>query len=251
MDIPRLGGEPDRGTAACLGHSHSNAGSPTHWVRPGIEPASLWILVRLISAVPQWELLWLTFERRNLTDWRKDPPVSYWRRVYRDAAGCHRETAQEASVGWEATVGMQAMGACWPQTHGHAALVCRYPSCVMPGTQQMHRPCLLTRNGWKKRVAESIWQTLQKSAWTRTLFSARGLSPWSEAPLGKPQLWPKSHSLQQVSWVTVNNTLWLPLTHTCVQWSKGCPPGGPSCYEGLKDGAAIRFSATSPVLTSL
>ena len=36
--------------------AHSNAGSPTHWARPGIEPASSWILVGFISTVPQWEL---------------------------------------------------------------------------------------------------------------------------------------------------------------------------------------------------
>ena len=28
----------------------------THWLRPGIEPASSWILVGFISTVPQWEL---------------------------------------------------------------------------------------------------------------------------------------------------------------------------------------------------
>ena len=37
--------------------AHDNAGSLTHWERPGIEPATLWYLVRFISAVPQWELL--------------------------------------------------------------------------------------------------------------------------------------------------------------------------------------------------
>ena len=29
--------------------AHSNAGSLTHWVRPGIEPVSSWILVRFVS----------------------------------------------------------------------------------------------------------------------------------------------------------------------------------------------------------
>ena len=58
-------------TAAGLHHSHSNSGSeprlwhipqlmvtgsPTHWVRPGIEPASSWTLVGFISAAPQGEL---------------------------------------------------------------------------------------------------------------------------------------------------------------------------------------------------
>ena len=41
---------------ASLHYSHSNAGSLTHWGRPGMEPASSWILVRLLSAAPQQEL---------------------------------------------------------------------------------------------------------------------------------------------------------------------------------------------------
>ena len=65
-------------TAAGLCHSHSNARSelylwpapqlmavpnpqPTEWGQPGIEPASLWILVRFISAAPQRELQEKTF----------------------------------------------------------------------------------------------------------------------------------------------------------------------------------------------
>ena len=35
--------------AAGLHHSHSNAGSLTHWVRPGIEPASSWVVVGIIN----------------------------------------------------------------------------------------------------------------------------------------------------------------------------------------------------------
>ena len=75
MEVPRLGGEI-RATADDLRCSHgnigseqltsvvyatyttaqSNAGSPTHWLRLGMEPASSRILVRFISAVPQWQL---------------------------------------------------------------------------------------------------------------------------------------------------------------------------------------------------
>ena len=62
--------------AAGLCHSHSNAGSEpplqltpllhnagslTHWVRPGIEPMSSWILVRFLSAEPWWERLYWDF----------------------------------------------------------------------------------------------------------------------------------------------------------------------------------------------
>ena len=42
--------------AVYLHQSHSNAGSLTHWARPGIEPASSWMLVRFVSTEPQWEL---------------------------------------------------------------------------------------------------------------------------------------------------------------------------------------------------
>ena len=35
---------------------HSNAGSLTHWTRPGIKPASSWILVRFIYPEPRQEL---------------------------------------------------------------------------------------------------------------------------------------------------------------------------------------------------
>ena len=38
-------------TTVC-GHTRSLI----HWVRPGMEPTSLWILVRFITAEPQWEL---------------------------------------------------------------------------------------------------------------------------------------------------------------------------------------------------
>ena len=62
-----------RAAAAGPHHSHSNAGSEphlqpipqlkalldslTHWARPGIEPTTLWILVRFIIAELQRELL--------------------------------------------------------------------------------------------------------------------------------------------------------------------------------------------------
>ena len=49
-------GQIGAATAASLHHSHTNTGSPTYWARPGIEPASSWILVGFPSAVPQWEL---------------------------------------------------------------------------------------------------------------------------------------------------------------------------------------------------
>ena len=36
--------------------AQGNAGSLAHWARPGIEPASSWMLIRFVSAEPWWEL---------------------------------------------------------------------------------------------------------------------------------------------------------------------------------------------------
>ena len=36
--------------------AHGHAGSLTHWPRPGIEPASSWMLVTFVTAEPWWQL---------------------------------------------------------------------------------------------------------------------------------------------------------------------------------------------------
>ena len=41
--------------------AHGNAGSLTHWARPGIEPATSWFPVGFVSTVPQRELQHLAF----------------------------------------------------------------------------------------------------------------------------------------------------------------------------------------------
>ena len=65
----------NRATAAGLHHSlsnsgskprlrptpHCNAGTPTQWARPGIEPATSWFLVGFVTAVLWRELLQLSF----------------------------------------------------------------------------------------------------------------------------------------------------------------------------------------------
>ena len=48
MEVPRLGVKLNLQLAAYT-TAHGNAGSPTHWVRPRIELASSWILVRFLS----------------------------------------------------------------------------------------------------------------------------------------------------------------------------------------------------------
>ena len=51
--------------AAGLHHSSGNAGSLTHCMRPGIEPATSWFLVGFVSTAPRQELqvceFWITF----------------------------------------------------------------------------------------------------------------------------------------------------------------------------------------------
>ena len=47
---------PDPSRICNLHHAHDHTGSLIHWVRPGIEPGSSQILVRLITTGPQREL---------------------------------------------------------------------------------------------------------------------------------------------------------------------------------------------------
>ena len=55
MEVPRLGVESELKLPAYT-TAHGNAGSLTHWVRPGIEPEASWFLVGFISTGPRWEL---------------------------------------------------------------------------------------------------------------------------------------------------------------------------------------------------
>ena len=59
-EIPRLGVKVELQLPVYI-TAHGNSGSLTHWVGPGIEPASSWILVSFISAELQWELLLYIF----------------------------------------------------------------------------------------------------------------------------------------------------------------------------------------------
>ena len=57
--------------------AHGNAGSLTHWVRSGIEPTSSWLLVRFVSAAPQWELLELIYNVVPISAIQQRDPVIY------------------------------------------------------------------------------------------------------------------------------------------------------------------------------
>ena len=50
-----------RAASATYTTAYDNAGSLTHCLRPGIKPASSWILVRFVSTEPRWELLILHY----------------------------------------------------------------------------------------------------------------------------------------------------------------------------------------------
>ena len=52
--------------------AHGNTGALIHRARPGIEPASSWILVGFISAVPQQELPIWAFFLKNRFYWSID-----------------------------------------------------------------------------------------------------------------------------------------------------------------------------------
>ena len=56
---------PDRAASVTYATAHCNAGSLTHWLRPGIESASSWMLVRFVSAEPRQELPFTSFYFRN------------------------------------------------------------------------------------------------------------------------------------------------------------------------------------------
>ena len=91
MDIPRLGVElemqlpnyttatamPDLSCICNLHHSsRQNARSLTHWERPGIEPASWWILVGFISTELQWELPLYAFLKHKFSNIHKNSKQS-------------------------------------------------------------------------------------------------------------------------------------------------------------------------------
>ena len=96
MEVPRLRVKSELSIAADLCHSHSNTGSKpslwptpqlssrrrqilTHWVRPGIEPATSWFLVGFLSDAP-----WtppspaLFFLKDNLGPKKSTCRNSYW-----------------------------------------------------------------------------------------------------------------------------------------------------------------------------
>ena len=70
------------GTAAA-GHSHSNAGSLTHWPKPGIEPISSWILAGFVTHWATAGTLWLFFYFWMSSSERvKRPSTSYWHHLH-------------------------------------------------------------------------------------------------------------------------------------------------------------------------
>ena len=56
MKVPRLGVQSELPLLPTP-TAHSHPGSLTHWARPGIQPASSWVLVGFTTTEPQWEPL--------------------------------------------------------------------------------------------------------------------------------------------------------------------------------------------------
>ena len=54
-EVPRLGVHSGVRLPAYT-TAHGKAGSLTQWVRPGVKPATSWLLVRFVSTVPRWEV---------------------------------------------------------------------------------------------------------------------------------------------------------------------------------------------------
>ena len=94
MEVPRLKGscshwpmpKPQQRqiwvSSATYTTAYSNAGSLTHWTRPGIEPASSWMLIRFVSAESQQELPAPPFDRKGNLRPSKSP---IWMQVLREA----------------------------------------------------------------------------------------------------------------------------------------------------------------------
>ena len=65
IEATAAGLQPQHGqiqaTSVTYTTAHDNARSLAHWTRPGIKPASSWILVRFVSAEPWQELRFLFF----------------------------------------------------------------------------------------------------------------------------------------------------------------------------------------------
>ena len=64
-------------TSATYTTAHCNAGSLTHWARPGIEPTTSWFLVRFISSLLQWELIHWAFALAISLSGNTLPPRSH------------------------------------------------------------------------------------------------------------------------------------------------------------------------------
>ena len=66
-----------RTVSAIYTTAHGNAKSLTYWVRPGVKPASSWMLARFICTEPQWELqLDFLEQERFCVKWGPAPKLS-------------------------------------------------------------------------------------------------------------------------------------------------------------------------------
>ena len=117
-EVPRLGIEselqlpayttamttPDLSHVCSLHHSSQQCQILNHWMKPGIEPESSWILVDFITTEPQWELpedvSGREGEQQEACSWKRclrAKAAPYWHLGDKDlgvlpVSGWHRET---------------------------------------------------------------------------------------------------------------------------------------------------------------
>ena len=89
--------------------AHANAGSLTQWARPGIKPASSWILARFISTVPEFccgNSFQLVFKCKDYLQWKALSAIArLWRSRIKSLASHGTELSllvyKPVTPGWE------------------------------------------------------------------------------------------------------------------------------------------------------
>ena len=116
-----------RAASATSTTAHSNTGSLTHWVRPGIEPATSWFLVRFVNywatmGTPRWAFYMVGVWSPT---WMLQPHQCRWasRRGKRECPGnskCQESTGTEATI-----IQHMPLPRIWLELHGRGWLMIR------------------------------------------------------------------------------------------------------------------------------
>ena len=116
--------------AAGLHHSHSNARSLTHWVRPGIEPTSSWIFFRFVSSAP-WRELWVFIYKLQLDPWTTQVWTVWATALHGLQLVESVDTGPECEVTWE-------FSTVWELPHPHTLLLVQGSTLCTCAHVQIH-----------------------------------------------------------------------------------------------------------------